>query len=574
MRGQSNTILTIIFLSIVMLSIIPFTLMLLTQISHRPTIEESVARRSTGISMGVGTGAINATAYQYYGDGSTYIDLSVFNRLGENVSISYIFTNMKCRYKTYMIDITKNFTSSCGTTIPSGGVCRATINITKIVPICGVGAEVQGVYIVTSLGTISIAKMIRERDIESIYSGYIQPATRILQVIPIQIDRNELLWDPRILLRKGFQLATLDSIINPTKVLIQQSDDLLNPGGAQGMQGRNSAWVLKDSKDSISLSISNQLARSLWVLKDPRDPKKYIIMITSDSPMTISIGGTSSTYCIGSQGIRVKIYGFISSNPSGIAYITGDRYRFGSGVWIRNVSQNVAEYMFLGNTSSGTVTLSGIADRIEIYCRDTSKSSSSYVPYLLLGVNKEVTGYAGILFTTEDRGYGWRNTYNEYFYSTSGTPYLQDWSDKSLVLVYNGVVLMNGDKPSCSGNMCNASSIAIMINYAFHHNEYDDENGVSIDMPIMIVGLVDDDGNIVVRRDYTFRELTRYEYTYPPIAQLQSSVVFIPIPPYSVVGLKKFYVFIAIQDPYSYNGYLDDLDLTLYIDNLSILIYS
>ncbi|MEM4745032.1 MAG: hypothetical protein QXX52_08680, partial [Ignisphaera sp.] len=197
--------------------------------------------------------------------------------------------------------------------------------------------------------------------------------------------------------------------------------------------------------------------------------------------------------------------------------------------------------------------LSGRADRIEIYVRSTG-SESSYNPYIMLMNTDKSSGSAGILFTSIDRTWGNITTRNE------GVDSLLDYSKQALVLVYRDYVVSNYD----------SSAVVIAVNYRFHDNEGSDAIGTSVDRPIMLVGLVDENGAIYSYRSYTFRELTRYEDTYPPTAQAQSSLVFIPLPPRET-GEKKFYVFIAIQDPYHYNGNLDDLDFTLYIESLSIL---
>jgi hypothetical protein len=117
------------------------------------------------------------------------------------------------------------------------------------------------------------------------------------------------------------------------------------------------------------------------------------------------------------------------------------------------------------------------------------------------------------------------------------------------------------------------SGVILTVNYQFIDNEGSDQDGVTVNKPIFILGLVEDVNGqyqVYTYRNYTFWELTRYEDTFPPVSQMQSSVLFFPLPDQST-GERKFYVFLSIQDPYWYNGVLDDLDFALYIESLVLI---
>jgi hypothetical protein len=117
--------------------------------------------------------------------------------------------------------------------------------------------------------------------------------------------------------------------------------------------------------------------------------------------------------------------------------------------------------------------------------------------------------------------------------------------------------------------------VILVVNYRFHDNEGSDFYGVSSNRVIFEVGLMDSEGNVLSSRSFTFKELTRYEDTYPPRAQAQSASIFIPLPrPESSGGTKVYYPFIKIQDPYGGSGNLDDLDFILLIEGLGVLLVS
>uniref|UniRef100_A0A7C2VM51 Uncharacterized protein n=1 Tax=Ignisphaera aggregans TaxID=334771 RepID=A0A7C2VM51_9CREN len=266
---------------------------------------------------------------------------------------------------------------------------------------------------------------------------------------------------------------------------------------------------------------------------------RYNLIITANN-MTLKIGQQTLSYV---EYVRIKIYGFKpSADQQGVL-------RLGNS-WVARPSQDVASFTFV----NVGLTLSGTAERVEIYKRDLVDGGTGYDPYIMLLNTDGGQGLAGILFTTIDRTYGSSSSINE------GSDSLLDYSVKPIALAYKGYNISN----------TNHSAVVIAINYRFHDNEGSDAGGTTVDKPIMFVGLVDESGRIYSYRSFTFRELTRYEDTYPPTAQAQSSLVFIPLPP-PEVGKKTFYLFVAFQDPYSYSGFLDDLDFTLFIESLSLI---
>jgi len=555
LRGQSDLIVAVIVFSVLLLVIVPLAQTLYVRMYNaKPAIEESAVGGAVDIAKMYVEQSLNITAVV---NGAELL-VMMSNRGSTSVNVNSVITSVTCDGVQNLISPMefKDVTLSPGRTY--GGV----VNLTRYLTHCTArNVKVTGVYVITYQGNVISANVYSQKELEELMKTQVvtKAVTQAPTILPAKVSNNEYIWDPNIILLKGFKLGTLDSITNPTKVIWSDSTTILN---SEGMAGRdNYIWKLRTNLTDVSVIINNQVARNVYLGYDPRDPSKYVIMITSDSSITIG----SITYCGGTQGSRVKIYGFKNTTSQGIIWVSGDSNRFGrNGMWIQKPSQDVADYVFLNKTNSGIVSLTGVADRVEVYCREKETSGETgYAPYILFMNNKPVDGVMSLLFTTIDRLPGNNYSVNE----GSDRKSLQDRSTKPLVLVYLGDDLeIRND---------NVSSVAILLNYAFHDNEGDDFGGVSVDKPVMIVGVVDEGGNVVSYRSYTFRELTRYKDTYPPTAQIQSSVVFIPLPP-PETGVKKFYVFIALQDPYSWNtgNYLDDLDLTLYIDSLAVLLYS
>ncbi|MEM1961923.1 MAG: hypothetical protein QXY48_05520 [Sulfolobales archaeon] len=375
------------------------------------------------------------------------------------------------------------------------------------------------------------------------------------QIIPV--ERFDNIWDIESMLGgSGFVLAKPDNSFNPSRLeLLDSFNSLL-----EGIRTASGRWVSQRILSSVEISMSDVEVRNVFLGYDPRDPSKYVLLITSDTSMTITLNGNRNTFCTNLPATRVKIYGFRSTAREGIIRIAGDTSRFGSGVWIVKPDQDVGEYTFIGGSGRGKISMIGIADRVEVYCFETnSYRYTSYYPYILFMNTVGEPGRASLLFTTIDAVYGLASSPND----RPGSTPLQDFSQLPLALVYKRMEISNN----------NTKAVLLLLNYRFHDNEGNDFAGVTVDRPIIILGIIDDENRVVSYRSFTFRELTRYEDTYPSTAQAQSSLVFIPIPSKDSVGIKNYFVFIIIQDPYLNNNTYDDVDITIYIESLTILLY-
>ncbi len=533
MRGQGNIIIATIFFSILLLAIIPLILNIYHSSLAKTPIYENPMYRAAELTMKVTSREIIA-----FFNASNSI-LEVVNIGGSDIEVEKVVVYISCNNQNHYLNMDRVAKLVSGQ--------RTSLDLKISESLCE-NLEVKTLYIITVEGAVISSTVITIEELSNIpYTSNISIPIVVpyaTRVIPISVGITDNIWSISLLEQKGFTIETLDRMDNPTKVLPYPR--LAIDKGMKGGTTTSYIWRLNRVENNINVNINDQAIRSLWIGYDPRNKSRYNIIITADRiSMTL---GSSTQGC--STASKVKIYGFESLYAQGII-----RLRQGSTInWITKPDPDVAKYTFLTTSSITTqLMLLGSADRVEIYCRGTG-DESSYNPYTIFMNTDGSQGYAGILYTAIDRTWGFYNSRNE------NDNQLLDYSVAPLALVYRGFAISNN----------NYSSVVIAINYRFHDNEGSDAQGTSIDRPIMFVGLVDEGGTIYSYRSYTFRELTRYEDTYPPTAQAQSSLIFIPLPPRNI-SEKLFYVFIAFQDPYHYNGNLDDLDFTLYIESLAII---
>jgi len=530
-RGQSSTVVVLAFLALLVTLILPLLLQL----------HSSYTAHLLGGLPEPGMVAARLSAYATIGELSGVAEVDeeltvvVRNRSGRGVAVEVILAYVTCGDSSTLVTL--------GRSIYLGPQSELKIvySSERLQALCPGGASVDAVYLVTSEGSVVPLSTIKPTAVAlppPEGGGELSEVglTRSIKIIPVPVSPSDSLWSPISVLGRYFTVATLDGASNPTRVVTS----------APSMVGTR-IWTLSRSASGTSLTIDSQQVYNVWVGYDPRNTSRYNILITARG-ISLRLGGGSESPC-GDQYVRVFVYGFVSEDSRGILSL--------GGKWVRYPSDNVANYTFLGSQGRDQLYLRGRAERVLVYCRTTG-STSSYEPYLML-VSTALRGGAGVLFTTIDRTYGSYTTRNDY------EDILLDSSANPLALVYKTLTISNR----------NYTAVAITVNYRFHDNEGSDALGTSVDLPILLVGLVDEYGNIYSYRSYSFRELTRYEDTYPPEAQAQSSVIFIPLPPRDV-GERVFYVFIALQDPYLYRSgsYLDDVDFTLLVEGLAVVLFT
>lgn len=527
MKGQGNIMIGMIFFSILIVAITPLILHAYGVYTDRRIVYEQPIYNVFTLMMRTISGD-----FAVFFNASS-LELEVVNKGGKDLHIEKYIIYATCGNKEMYISV------NASKLIPSGRSTYLRINIDS--RICR-NPLPRTVYLISRDGVVISSTVITVQELRELTKppNIANPEadiTHSIIALPIKISGNDPIHNITLTLQgKGFSIYTLDNMDRPSRLVSYTNI------GSSGMKGGTTStyiWRLDRTYTNTDIEINGQTIRNLWIGYDPRNLTKYNMIITADS---ISINVPRVSY---SSYVRIKIYGFRPRTSEGIL-------RLGTG-WITKPSQDVADYTF----NNSALTLRGSAERIEIYVR-SSGVESSYNPYTMFintdGVSKHASG---ILFTSIDRVWGFYNTRNE------NHDNLLDYSTRSLALVFKELEISNKYY----------SGVYIAINYRFHDNEGSDAEGTSVDKPIMFVGLVDENNVVYSYRSYTFRELTRYEDTSPPTAQAQSSIIFIPLPP-GGISEKKFYVFIAIQDPYHYNGNLDDLDFTLYIESLSVMPYS
>lgn len=525
MKAQSVLIVAMIFISMVILSIIPLTIYIYGVYFRSGAVKERVAEvQESMISESMGVSALFNV---------DNLVLTLINRAKQSISIDEILVNVICKERSNQIRVQMRAEVYPGQILPISLANTAISSCDSIDSI--------NVYVVTSAGSVIKSGVISERDILTYYEGgntTLALTTKSRTILPIDVSSNDTLHNITALFRqKGFEIYTFDRPDRPTRLLPY-------PGFNRGMQGGNTThryiWVLHRSFTNVSISIVNQTINNLWLGFNPLDPSGYNLMITCNRITLSSPSLTISNYT------RIKIYGFRPSTSQGILRL--------NNTWITTPSQDVADYTF----NYTNLTLSGIASRLEVYIRVPSTAESGYDPYVIMMNTHRVQGKADILYSTIDRTYGGISQIND------GDAVLLDYSTSAFVLLYTAFPISNEEY----------SSLMIAVNYAFHDNEGNDERGTTQDLPIFLVGLVDENNNIFYYRAFTYRELARYEDTLPPTAQAQSTIIFIPLPPpESKRG--TYYVFIGFQDPYrvdySSNLIRDDVDFTLYLRSLELI---
>jgi hypothetical protein len=514
---------------------------------------------------------LGAISYLEVEERAKYIDLNAtalidragnlyvvaFNRGGRQVSIERVLVLTRCSGEGLVLELP----NSRATLVP--GAYREYLVAPSQLP-CS-GASVGGVYIVTSEPRIYSARLYNMTEMEEYLPG--SPTQEVLppqsyMLFPIRQVSEP--WNLSKTLERGyFVLATMNNPYYPTKLFYWGASTVISGG----MYSSRGTWQRGDLKENVRIRINNVRVRNVVFGYDPRDPSKYAIMVTNDGNISLTVNDSPMTYCSSALATRIRIYGFTSSNPQGVLWVSGDTSRFGSGgTWVREPSQDVADYMFLGGSSkgtiyNGTIYLEGVADRMEVFCLSSSPGNSSYEPYVLFMNIVRKYSTSSLLFNTIDAV--WGNS------SSQDDGGLLDYSVYPLTLIFRS--------PELDIDNNNTKAVLVTINYRFFDNSGDDFGQITEDRPIILVGIVDEEGNVVAYRSFNFRELTRYKGIYPPTAQAQSAVAFIPIPTPAATGLKKFYVFISIQDPYLYNennSKLDDVDVMVFIDSVAVVLYS
>ncbi len=543
-RGQSSLVIFIIVTSLFVLIVLPTAMYLVIRApsSSVEFLPEVYSEFTELVSYA--TREINATVFV---DKNNIVTIAIVNYGTSDVNIVALFFRL-----VLSNDITTVLREKVSINVSPNSL--TTYQYYGVADYCSINCEVVNVMMLTDKGTVITPRIYTAVFLESFMVSQEVALVKMLSYLPLHYYDSSSVRDS--LERSGFRIT------DPG--LLEVPRQGISVRGVRGV-GTGAYYLLQEYLNVSSISLSNAPVGNLYLGYNPRDTKKYDIMFSwnrgGNLDVTLTVSGQNIN--LGSlcpQGYRVKILGFKNFTNYIIA--------FSSGLRITSPDPDPAKYSYLTSRQGVRISLAGSAEIVRIYCRSPDINyESSYEPYIMLTKFSLDAPGPSLLIAFEDVDYGFANTRNDAYATSSGGRVVQDFSTQSLLLVYE----------SSTVSITNSKYLGVLlvVNYRFHDNEGNDFRGVTADRIIFEVGLMDSEGNVLASRTFTFKELTRYEDTYPPRAQAQSATVFIPLPrPEVSGGVKTYYPFIRIQDPYGGTGNLDDLDFTLLIEGLGVLLFS
>ncbi|MEM1703577.1 MAG: hypothetical protein QXQ31_05950 [Zestosphaera sp.] len=367
--------------------------------------------------------------------------------------------------------------------------------------------------------------------------------------------------------------------INGTHVLI------LPRGREDEYFNENVTTACKGSKDNrVPFGVLVVGYDPSWLkerLSNPATPPRFSILLAGPKMTGQEKLCTSKNVLpLTQQGFRVKIHNF-----TGTIRIFDDRGNvMACSSSYPGVCGNIASAVgvwYYGTVLNWSVYIDGIAGYLGYYQRAPSGrgQSSSYEPYIFLG-DIDGNGVVDIIFITEDAYYGSSSKINDA--KNVDEKYLVDYSTEPLKLVLLRVGYELGS-PDGSIDGSKYAGIALYLNLIFHDNSHPDENQLEdIDRTdwVLRILLVDERGNEYIIREYRYQEICNYHQTLVTNTDRSkyftkvSQSVYIPIP-----SSGKYWVVIAIQDPYNYEYYYynrkyyykNDADITVGIEIIGVV---
>jgi len=545
-KGQGSLIISVIVMSLFVLIILPTAMYLIirTPSSNLAYVPETHSEFVELVSYT--TRDVNATVFV---DKNNVITLAIANYGTSEINVVALFYRL-----LYPNGTTAVLREETDITVEPNSV--ASYQSYEVLTYCATNCRLVNVMLLTDKGTTITPRTYSEEFLEKFMVSQEVALVKLHVYLPLPYYDPSSIRDT--LSRSGFRIADASLLETP-----QQG---ANVKGIKGV-GTGAYYLYGEYVNVDSVSVTNAPAGNLYLGYNPKDTKKYDLMFSwnrASSDVTLVISGQSVNLgSVCSEGYRVKIIGFKNATSHIIKFDKVDSVT--NQDRITSPDPDPARYSYLTSRRGVRISFTGSAERVRIYCRSSNLNyETSYEPYILLTKFSADAPGPSLLFDTEDVYYGFYNSRNDAY---SSGKVLQDYSTVPLILVYN----------SSTMTITNSKylGVILVVNYRFHDNEGSDFYGVSSNRVIFEVGLMDSEGNVLSSRSFTFKELTRYEDTYPPRAQAQSASIFIPLPrPESSGGTKVYYPFIKIQDPYGGSGNLDDLDFILLIEGLGVLLVS
>jgi len=619
-RAQSDLILAIVGISVALVVLAMVIPLLFTY--RGASVPQSIKTVFT-VVQSYESHQLNASGY-LAPNGLLYIDLGRESSI--NVSdISSIIGTMNISGEMVSLKLSKFLNRTTGRILIVNASEAAEAACSVLNTSCS--WSLSSAYIVLRNGFVIPVRILSYKTIEEfkIVSGSITGASaRMVTLIPISYTSVNPANLSSLITNGVIDLGELILNTSPPKLLIlpeKQAVQFLNPPTSTDPgTGMSSLYFTTQPYNSTCGYVRKYIFKNVDVSYDAPIGTLYVLYGSSSTeydimfawngynvgPMTLTINGNSidlESEC--PNGFRVVIMDFDASTGTleleqeyyviECGFLGCDYVPVGSETIYPKPVFNPAKYLYLYNSFGSeyvvrsTLVLQGTAKIVEVFCRDTNIHQSSYAPYILLGSSAPGQGY-GLLFTTQDvdnRPGGtlglyldhdvikdWATIYTYYLYGIISPAYLgqldDDFSRQPLVMVFRDFNITN----------TNYVAVAISVAYRFEDDEGLDYAGVTVDKPILFIGLVDlNTSQIVSYTTLTFRELTRYEDTYPPLAEGQSATIFIPLPSPKAVGRHVYEVFIAIQDPYArYYDFSTDkvynaLDFLLYIESVGVVLF-
>ena len=342
-------------------------------------------------------------------------------------------------------------------------------------------------------------------------------------------------------------------------------------------------------------------------------PAKYVVALTTYDPgcsycniMNVTFpNGTVKTYHMDSDfplGWRLVIKGFTPDKPQDIwlrYYVNtesqnlNDIYKQGAEVGSYYINVNATGLKTLGLwwlygnriADASWLWMKGKAEEVLIYADEPGEEQFSYRPFFYV-MDVDNDGIPEFVFATEDDGFGWAGTCNDYVVcdapsctDTIITPIgiergllLDDWSVKPFwVNITNPAYLIPGNK---------YAMVTVTIRIYFHDNLGDDIQEVDFSNRVLFgIYLINSEGKIVNSREYDYQELSVLEDTFPPNQNFFTMTVSLLVPNTN----DTYHIGIMFQDPYDdcYHTYYhegnvgyDDGDFIMAIEWLGLTFYS
>ena len=429
------------------------------------------------------------------------------------------------------------------------------------------------VLAITSDGEIIKSRVYTQEELTSIYGEQNQTAyLTAIQVFPLQSVTGSTLSQ---------QLSSGGLINNETQVALP-TPELVQNGTFSGLgvykyiskdepknNTKRDAYVLNLYYSSVNITLNDIVTGNIFFGYHPSRNDSFNIMVSGDTvsgSITVNNNQPTSWCDSSSKSFRIKILGFKSFSPSYVFSLT-----LPNGVKTNYTypPDDPSKLLYLStNSSIAKLSLNGTAEAVYVYCAIQSNYPSSYEPYILLYRTSNTTSGLSILFTTEDVYYGGVEEINDLRKSDAPN---SDVSVSPLVLYFKprNIIITNQA----------FSGLLINVKFRYHDNELDYTNyDTALDIEIFSISVVDSDGNIIGGRSFTLRELATTKITSPPLTLPQTASIYVPLPSPHVVGLKEYYLAIKIWDPFLLSkkgdSYVNDLDLTLLIESLVIILIS